>query len=797
MRLDSRQGLYQASKLAFSGQRGIETTPVKPFVGLTGDTVSLRFAGVTPPGGKKIDPTKDVTPDQDSQMIWYALRSTDHPGAALVSWPITLMLELLKNSAVQNSLAAQGVKYNEVFQSLTRRIVPQLQAQGKEKLPADQVIKFESLLYQYAAEQGQTTVTPLMIWRWLLNTQPSKNVDGMLMMAGLTEERIQKLKEAQTVAVPAGGKSSTATAAVQTSKEIAPGQNAGADDLGGRPSKEEILALETCLKDVPKKVIGQGPAITKFLTGVKTAKLGYDKDSKDKPNMPKVRAMLLGPSGVGKTYSVEELGKIMGRKVIYVPLSQYKDEQEAKKFTGSGFGFIGSEADGSLAAQIIKARREAEEKGEPLPILLLDEIEKAHASIFDILMQVLDKGILEGGTGDKAYLQGMDVVMTSNIAQREIKVAKDLIAMTQAAVARLDLDDHVKSARKLVKEAQQEFANLNVAKEAEVANALLAPIVAKLSALDLAHETEDTLTRVVQEHLYTVEDLNMGQATPFKVLISALRDSLFDQIQDRQDGDTGPVINTQVAVDKMLRAAKGWQLSAKFNFKSSESNETVRLIMEAMNQSMARQIAEFDSFSDDVVVEDVVRGLKVSHALDVLANAENPWLNQQDDPRMGKKMEYEKIIETLSEAVEAEILENGGFEADTVMEKLVRKALEMQFRPEFIGRMNNIVVYETLSKKDTGKILDMHIDALKETVKAEDHYDLEIDPGLRDYILDKGFNETLGAREVIRLLDVVLNSKLTDARAELILEDKLAPAATMKASWENGRVKLKYQPKSA
>jgi ATP-dependent Clp protease ATP-binding subunit ClpC len=95
------------------------------------------------------------------------------------------------------------------------------------------------------------------------------------------------------------------------------------------------------------------------------------------------------------------------------------------KFIGATPGYIGYNDEGvSFAEKVLKARKEAEEKGTPLPIIILDEIEKAHPKAYTLLMQILEEGTLESGKGVLVNFKGMDVYMTSNIAQRQINEAR-------------------------------------------------------------------------------------------------------------------------------------------------------------------------------------------------------------------------------------------------------------------------------------------------------------------------------------------------------------------------------------
>jgi ATP-dependent Clp protease ATP-binding subunit ClpC len=170
---------------------------------------------------------------------------------------------------------------------------------------------------------------------------------------------------------------------------------------------KKLAALNTDLK---KAVIGQDEAIDKIAKSIQRSRIGL----KD-PNKPIGSFLLLGPTGVGKT----ELAKAIARQVfdsedalIRIDMSEFMEKFAVSRLVGAPPGYIGHEEGGQLTE---KVRRK------PYSVVLLDEIEKAHADVYNILLQVLDDGILTDSTGRKVSFKNTIIIMTSNTGSRQLK----------------------------------------------------------------------------------------------------------------------------------------------------------------------------------------------------------------------------------------------------------------------------------------------------------------------------------------------------------------------------------------
>jgi len=170
---------------------------------------------------------------------------------------------------------------------------------------------------------------------------------------------------------------------------------------------KKLLTMEAELK---KEVIGQDEAIKKITKAIQRTRAGL----KD-PSRPIGSFIFLGPTGVGKT----ELAKALTRYIfdsedamIRVDMSEYMEKFSVSRMVGAPPGYVGYEEGGQLTE---KVRRK------PYSVVLIDEIEKAHPDVFNILLQVLDEGVLTDGLGRKVDFRNTIIIMTSNIGAKEIK----------------------------------------------------------------------------------------------------------------------------------------------------------------------------------------------------------------------------------------------------------------------------------------------------------------------------------------------------------------------------------------
>jgi len=170
-----------------------------------------------------------------------------------------------------------------------------------------------------------------------------------------------------------------------------PSANVSNDDRG------KLRTLERDLKSV---VFGQDSAIDMLASAVKMARSGLGKGDK-----PIGSFLFSGPTGVGKTEAAKQLAYIMGIELIRFDMSEYMEQHAVSRLIGAPPGYVGFDQGGLLTEAITK---------KPHCVLLLDEIEKAHPAIFNVLLQVMDHGTLTDNNGRKADFRNVIIIMTTN-----------------------------------------------------------------------------------------------------------------------------------------------------------------------------------------------------------------------------------------------------------------------------------------------------------------------------------------------------------------------------------------------
>jgi len=177
-----------------------------------------------------------------------------------------------------------------------------------------------------------------------------------------------------------------------------------------RVSQDEGQRLINMEEQIRKTVVGQDAAISKIVKAIRRNRAGI----KD-PNKPIGNFIFLGPTGVGKTHLAKMLAKYMfdsEAALIRIDMSEYMEKFAISRLIGAPPGYVGYEEGGQLTE---KVRRK------PYSIVLLDEVEKAHPDIFNLLLQVLDEGQLTDSLGRKVDFRNTIIIMTSNIGSRQLK----------------------------------------------------------------------------------------------------------------------------------------------------------------------------------------------------------------------------------------------------------------------------------------------------------------------------------------------------------------------------------------
>ncbi len=191
--------------------------------------------------------------------------------------------------------------------------------------------------------------------------------------------------------------------------------------------KERLSGLELTLK---QDVFGQDKAIEAVVKAVKRSRAGFRA-----PDKPVANFLFVGPTGVGKTELARQLAKQLGVTLHRFDMSEYQEKHTVSRLIGSPPGYVGYEEGGLLTDAIRKS---------PHAVVLLDEIEKAHPDIYNILLQIMDYATLTDNQGRKADFRNVILIMTSNAGARD--VGKNLIGFGDRTLSNSALDEAVERA---------------------------------------------------------------------------------------------------------------------------------------------------------------------------------------------------------------------------------------------------------------------------------------------------------------------------------------------------------------
>lgn len=301
--------------------------------------------------------------------------------------------------------------------------------------------------------------------------------------------------------------------------------------MTGIPVKRMVQAETEKLRrmgdDLKAAVVGQDEAISKVVKAIQRNRVGL----KD-PKKPIGTFIFLGPTGVGKTELARALARYMfdsEETLIRIDMSEYMEKFTVSRLIGAPPGYVGYEEGGQLTE---KVRRK------PYSVILLDEIEKAHPDIYNILLQVLDDGQLTDGLGRKVDFKNTMIIMTSNIGARQLKDFGDGVGFTTASrIKNVDENNKAVIEKALKRTFSPEFLNriddvviFNQLSEEDIfsiIDILMKDVTKRLQNLGLKMELSEEAKKFLSEKGY---DSQFGARPLHRAIQKYLEDPLAEEI---------------------------------------------------------------------------------------------------------------------------------------------------------------------------------------------------------------------------------------------------------------------------
>ena len=279
-------------------------------------------------------------------------------------------------------------------------------------------------------------------------------------------------------------------------------------------SASDRKSLRTLERDLKLTIFGQDQAIEALGSAIKMSRSGLREEDK-----PIGMFLFAGPTGVGKTEVTRQLAMIMGVELIRFDMSEYMERHTVSRLIGAPPGYVGFDQGGLLTEAVTK---------NPHAVVLLDEIEKAHPEVFNLLLQVMDHGTLTDNNGRKADFRNVLLVMTTNAGAQEMSRAS--IGFTQ--------QDHSSDGMSVIQksftpefrnrlDAIIQFASLDIGSIKSVVDKLIVELEAKLGSNNVTIELDDAARDWIAERGY---DEQMGARPMARVIQEHIKRPLADEL---------------------------------------------------------------------------------------------------------------------------------------------------------------------------------------------------------------------------------------------------------------------------
>jgi ATP-dependent Clp protease ATP-binding subunit ClpA len=288
--------------------------------------------------------------------------------------------------------------------------------------------------------------------------------------------------------------------------------------------------LKTLERDLKLTIFGQDTAIEALSSAIKMSRSGLNEDQK-----PIGSFLFAGPTGVGKTEVTRQLAMVLGVELIRFDMSEYMERHTVSRLIGAPPGYVGFDQGGLLTEAVTK---------NPHAVVLLDEIEKAHPEVFNLLLQVMDHGTLTDNNGRKADFRNVVLVMTTNAGAQEMSRAS--VGFTQ--------QDHTADGMAIIKKAFTpefrnrldaiiQFAPLDTHSVKRVVDKLVVELEAKLSNNNVTLELDDEAREWIAARGY---DQKMGARPMARIIQEHIKRPLAEELLFGTLADGGHV---RISVD--------------------------------------------------------------------------------------------------------------------------------------------------------------------------------------------------------------------------------------------------------
>jgi ATP-dependent Clp protease ATP-binding subunit ClpA len=280
-----------------------------------------------------------------------------------------------------------------------------------------------------------------------------------------------------------------------------------------RASTSDKARLERLSDDLHKVVFGQDPAISTVVRAVKRARAGLGG-----PDRPMGCFLFTGPTGVGKTELARQLAATLGVSFLRFDMSEYMEKHAVSRLIGAPPGYVGYDQGGQLVEKV---------RNNPYAVVLLDEIEKAHGDLFDILLQVMDRATLTDNQGREADFRHVTLIMTSNAGAREMAARAIGFGDAKRGDARKEIERLFSPEFRNRLDEVVAFGPLEPAVIGRVVDKFVAEVESQLAERKIKIELSDAARAWLAEKGY---DPDFGARPMARLIQSEVKDPIADQV---------------------------------------------------------------------------------------------------------------------------------------------------------------------------------------------------------------------------------------------------------------------------